>query len=237
MKEEGIKGIKGKEELGNIEECRMGRRVKGIVMVMVVMMGCNSGGVSGEGTGEEGKGRKGDGSVIDLKGVSKKIRDAVEFAGSVKEVETLVKSIDALAKAIGKKIQAAGATAANANQNDSLVVGAYNIISDAKAKLEVLEAKAGKFSGIKEKVASAKSSSKSLLDKWAESHGDLGKGGAEDSAVKKAMDKSDATGGKGKKELEDLNKEIVSLIIDVTNVVEDEIKKLTEKPVKPAFGD
>ncbi|AFI31897.1 variable large family protein [Borrelia crocidurae] len=48
MNVEGIKGIKGKEELGKKEESRKGRRVKGIVLVMVMMMvvmGCNSGGV------------------------------------------------------------------------------------------------------------------------------------------------------------------------------------------------
>ncbi len=49
---------------------------------MMVVMGCNSGGVGKE--VDEGKARKGDGSVIDLKVVSKKIRDAVEFAGESK---------------------------------------------------------------------------------------------------------------------------------------------------------
>ncbi|AHH07717.1 Variable outer membrane protein (plasmid) [Borrelia crocidurae DOU] len=75
------------------------------MMVVVMVMGCNSGGVSGEGTGGEGKGRKGDGSVIDLAKVSKKIQDAVAFAEKVKEVQILVKSIDELSKAIAKKIK------------------------------------------------------------------------------------------------------------------------------------
>ncbi|AHH06975.1 Variable outer membrane protein (plasmid) [Borrelia crocidurae DOU] len=85
-------------------------RVKGIILMVMMVMGCNSGGVSGEGTGGEGKGRKGDGSVIDLKVIGDKIKSAVEFVEKVKEVETLVKSVDELAKAIKKKIQADGLT-------------------------------------------------------------------------------------------------------------------------------
>ncbi|AFI31947.1 hypothetical protein Q7M_1491 (plasmid) [Borrelia crocidurae str. Achema] len=42
MKEEGIKGIKGKEELGKKEGRRKNRVVLGMVMMV---MGCNSGGV------------------------------------------------------------------------------------------------------------------------------------------------------------------------------------------------
>ncbi|WP_331279440.1 Vsp/OspC family lipoprotein [Borrelia duttonii] len=95
--------------------------------MFVGLMGCNSGGVSGEGKGEEGKGRKGDGSVIDLKVVSNKIRYAVEFAESVKEVHTLVKSVDELAKAIGKKVGAVG-LGDIVDHNRSLIAGAYSVI-------------------------------------------------------------------------------------------------------------
>uniref|UniRef100_UPI0002EC81EA hypothetical protein n=1 Tax=Borrelia duttonii TaxID=40834 RepID=UPI0002EC81EA len=49
-----VEGIKGKEELWKEEENRKGRieRVKGIVMMVV--MGCNSGRVKGEGRGLSG---------------------------------------------------------------------------------------------------------------------------------------------------------------------------------------
>ncbi|WP_348649212.1 Vsp/OspC family lipoprotein [Borrelia turicatae] len=42
---------------------------------------------------------------MDLKSVSSKITEAVAFAKDVKEVHTLVKSVDELAKPIGKKIK------------------------------------------------------------------------------------------------------------------------------------
>ncbi|AFI32013.1 hypothetical protein Q7M_1256 (plasmid) [Borrelia crocidurae str. Achema] len=60
MKIEEIKGrreIERGRERGDIK--RMKRIVKGImVMVVMVVMGCNSGGVKGEGTGGEGRGAK-----------------------------------------------------------------------------------------------------------------------------------------------------------------------------------
>ncbi|WP_347343312.1 Vsp/OspC family lipoprotein [Borrelia puertoricensis] len=47
---------------------------------------------------------KSDGTVIDLAKITKNIKDSVAFAKDVKEIHILVKSIDTLANAIGKKI-------------------------------------------------------------------------------------------------------------------------------------
>ncbi|AMR76093.1 hypothetical protein A0V01_05680 (plasmid) [Borrelia hermsii] len=46
---------------------------------------------------------KSDGTVLDLAKISAKIKEASTFAVSVKEVHTLVKSVDNLAKDIEKK--------------------------------------------------------------------------------------------------------------------------------------
>ncbi|AHH07779.1 Variable outer membrane protein, partial (plasmid) [Borrelia crocidurae DOU] len=144
-------------------------------MVMVVM-GCNSGGVSGEGTGEEGKGRKGDGSVIDLKVIGEKIKDAVEFAEKVKEVHTLVKSVDELAKAIGKKIHNDGSLTTESGKNGSLLAGAHSVILAIKTKLEALEQKAiDQFAAMKAQVTTAKTASTDLLNKFKDKNAELGK--------------------------------------------------------------
>ncbi|AFI32066.1 Vsp/OspC family lipoprotein [Borrelia crocidurae] len=133
MKREEKKGRREieRENRGDIMGVRRGNRIiKGImVMVVMVVMGYNSGGGIKE--GEEGKARKGDGSVIDLKVVSKKIRDAVEFIIGIEEVQTLINSVDELAKAIGKKIKNDGtleAESANADKNSQLVAGAFSVI-------------------------------------------------------------------------------------------------------------
>ncbi|WAZ85695.1 Vsp/OspC family lipoprotein [Borrelia miyamotoi] len=74
------------------------------LIINIVMISCGSGGPAPT----DGQAAKADGTVIDLVKVSKKIKDAVSFAEGVKEVHTLVKSVDELAKAIGKKIKSDG---------------------------------------------------------------------------------------------------------------------------------
>ncbi|QBK64105.1 hypothetical protein EZU68_06980, partial (plasmid) [Borrelia miyamotoi] len=71
------------------------------LIINIVMISCGSGGPAPK----EGQAAKADGTVIDLAKVSKKIKDVVEFATSVKVIHTLVKSVYELAKAIGKKIK------------------------------------------------------------------------------------------------------------------------------------
>ncbi|WP_025401662.1 Vsp/OspC family lipoprotein [Borrelia crocidurae] len=196
-----------------------------IMVMMVVMMGCNSGGGIKE--GEEGKARKGDGSVIDLKVVSKKIRDASEFMASVKEIETLVKSIDELVKAIGKKIDANG-LADDANHNGSLIAGAYSVIVAVDTKLGVLETKAAGLSNdLKAKVTAAKVESTAFLTKIKGQNSDLGKDTASDAHVKNAIDKNDGTGGKGKEELVKLNTAVNELLKAANTAVGSAITELT----------
>ncbi|AHH07531.1 Variable outer membrane protein, partial (plasmid) [Borrelia crocidurae DOU] len=153
--------------------------------MMMIVMGCNSGGVSGEGTGEEGKARKGDGSVIDLKVVSKKIKDAVEFAQEVKEVQTLVKSVDELAKAIGKKVEGAGNLGDDGGQNGSLISAAYSIISSVSTKLERLEQQAEVSVELKAKITVVKTASKKFTDTVKGASAELGKKDATDENAKK----------------------------------------------------
>ncbi|WP_025401672.1 Vsp/OspC family lipoprotein [Borrelia crocidurae] len=197
-----------------------------VMMVVVMVMGCNSGGVSGEGTGGEGKGRKGDGSVIDLKVIGEKIKSAVEFAQGVKEVHTLVKSIDELAKAIKKKIQAAGLQDDNGGKNGTLVSGVFSVALDIQTKLVALEEKTSD-NEFKKQVVDVKTKSNAFIDKLKSKHDDLGK---QDSAVsdddaKAAIDRSN-NGDKGSTELSALNVSIDGLLKTVNEALTTVISEL-----------
>ncbi|XXG16317.1 Vsp/OspC family lipoprotein (plasmid) [Borrelia puertoricensis] len=67
-----------------------------LLMIIGMIIGCDTG-VAKSG---QDIATKADGEKIDLAGISTKIKSAIAFAEKVKEVETLVKSIDELAKAI-----------------------------------------------------------------------------------------------------------------------------------------
>ncbi|ETZ17275.1 Variable outer membrane protein [Borrelia duttonii CR2A] len=199
-------------------------RVIIMMVMMMVMMGCNSGGGIKE--GEEGKGRKGDGSVIDLKGVSNKIKDAVEFAQGVKEVHTLVKSIDELAKAIGKKIKNDGGLDTEAGKNGTLVAGVFSVALDVQTKLVALEAKTSD-NELKKQIVDVKTKGNAFIDKMKSKHNDLGK---QDSAVtdndaKAAIDRSNS-GDKGATELSALNVSIDGLLKTVNEVLKTVISEL-----------
>nr|WP_025401575.1 Vsp/OspC family lipoprotein [Borrelia crocidurae] len=208
-------------------------RKKGIILMMMIVMGCNSGGVSGEGTGEEGKGRKGDGSVIDLKVVSKKIKDAVEFAGKVKEVHTLVKSVDELVKAIGKKIKNSDQELdALAGKNGSLMAGVFQIILTVKDGLTKLEADSSSIAEkIKTQITDAKTKSGEFLTKLKDKNAELGQDGVTDEHVKEAIDyQTKKNGDKGAKELGELNTLIDTLLSVANKAVEVSITELVIKP-------
>ncbi|AHH07847.1 Variable outer membrane protein (plasmid) [Borrelia crocidurae DOU] len=230
-----MKEKKGLGEIGRREERREGRERRRILMMMMVVMmvmGCNSGGVSGEGTGEEGKGRKGDGSVIDLKVVSKKIKDAVEFAEKVKEIHTLVKSVDELAKAIGKKIKdSAAELAVQADKNASILAGAFNVVLHVNTKLAQLEKKEGISEELKAKVVSTTTASTAFLNKLKEKNADLGKDGVTDDDAKKAIDRiGTKDGDKGVAELIALNAAIDELLRASNKIVLDAMAELVVKP-------
>ncbi|ACH95231.1 Vsp/OspC family lipoprotein (plasmid) [Borrelia recurrentis] len=188
-------------------------------------MGCNSGGGIKE--GEEEKARKGDGSVIDLKVVGEKIKSAVEFAGKVKEVHTLVKSVDELAKAIGKKVEGAGNLSDDGGQNGSLISAAYSIISSVSTKLDALEQQAEVSTELKAKITIVKTASKKFTDTVKGASADLGKKDASDENAKKALLKSDAVGDKGAKDLVALNTAIDELLKNAEVAVASAIKELT----------
>ncbi|WP_335633050.1 Vsp/OspC family lipoprotein [Borrelia turicatae] len=103
-------------------------------------MSCNNSGTSPK----DGQAAKSDGTLIDLATITKNITDAVAFAKSVKDVHTLVMSIDELAKVIGKKIDANGLATESAH-NGSLIAGAYSVIEAVDTKLASLEKKSWAF--------------------------------------------------------------------------------------------
>ncbi|WP_318250833.1 Vsp/OspC family lipoprotein [Borrelia duttonii] len=173
---------------------------------------------------------------MDLKVVSKKIRDAVEFAGKVKEVHVLVKSVDTLAGSIGKKIKSDGKFDTMAGKNGSLLAGAYNIALDINGKLTVLEGKAGLSATLKAKVTAAKTSGESFSNKLKTEHTDLGKEDASDDNAKAALLVTNATKNKGVTELESLNTAVDELITAAQAAVEAAINELTN-PVNVAATD
>ncbi|WP_331712199.1 Vsp/OspC family lipoprotein [Borrelia miyamotoi] len=182
---------------------------------------------------KEGQAAKADGTVIDLKAVSKKIKDSVEFAASVKEVETLVKSVDELAKAIGKKVEAGGTLGDDGGKNDSLISGAYSVVLFADTKLGQLENKEGISAELKVKVVASKAASKAFIDKVKGENASLGKNDASDDDTKKAIKKDNGDKTKGAKELAELNTAIDELLKAANGAVTAAITELTA-PVKAA---
>ncbi|ATQ15385.1 Vsp/OspC family lipoprotein (plasmid) [Borrelia miyamotoi] len=199
------------------------------LIINIVMISCGSGGPAPK----EGQAAKADGTVIDLSKVSKKIKDAVEFAASVKEVETLVKSVDELAKAIGKKIKNDGGLDAEAGQNGSLIAGVHSVVSAVKIKVGALETTSGISNELKTKVTDVKSKAEAFLNKLKDGHAELGKKDASDDDTKKAIKKDNSDKTKGAEELGKLNTSIDELLTEANGAVTAAITELTE-PVKAA---
>ncbi|WP_434757325.1 Vsp/OspC family lipoprotein (plasmid) [Borrelia puertoricensis] len=198
-----------------------------LLMTLFLLISCNT---SGKNLKED-EVAKSDGTVIDLVKITKHITDTVAFAKDVKEVHSLVKSIDELANAIGKKIQANG-LAADASHNGRLVVGAYNIVLTVDTKLKALGEKPEISDDLKAKVGSAKKQSEAFLAKVKSDHANLGKEDVDDATAKKVMDLNDATKDKGAEELVKLNTAIDNLLKDADAAVTSAIKELTT-PAKP----
>ncbi|AHH13311.1 Variable outer membrane protein (plasmid) [Borrelia hermsii YBT] len=211
----------------------MRKRISAIIMTLfMVFMSCNNGGPELK----SDEVAKSDGTVLDLAKISKKIKDAVEFAASVKEIETLVKSIDELAKTIGQKLtKDTGVLAADANNNNGgLIAGVYGIVTDVGTKLDGLLKVNGISEDIKTKINDSKSKGTAFLNK-VKGDDDLCKKDATDAHAKNAIDKNDNTGGKGKTELIALNTAIDELVTAANDAVESAIKELTA-PAKPAVN-
>ncbi|AHH14469.1 Vsp/OspC family lipoprotein [Borrelia hermsii] len=149
-----------------------------LLMTLFLLMSCNNLGT----TPKDGQAAKSDGTVIDLSKISKNIADAVAFAKGVKDVHTLVKSIDELAKAVGKKIKADGTDVGDdVGKNSSLVAGVRNIILALTPKLGTLEVIDGISDKLKTEIDSVKNKSKAFLDKLKDT--------SSDDDTKKAIDR------------------------------------------------
>ncbi|ATQ15372.2 Vsp/OspC family lipoprotein (plasmid) [Borrelia miyamotoi] len=218
---------------------RKRKKVSAIIMTLfliinIVMMSCGSGGPAPK----EGQAAKADGTVIDLAKVSKKIKYAVEFAASVKEIETLVKSVDELAKAIGKKIKNDNSNfEAEKDHNGALIAGAFQVILTVKGKLTSLEQIFGISDELKTKVGMAKKESEAFLTQVKSKHTDLAKEGVTDAHAKSVIDVADGTKDKGASELVKLNTEIDELLKAAKMTVDAAIAELTNPVKVAATGD
>ncbi|WP_407933144.1 Vsp/OspC family lipoprotein [Borrelia nietonii] len=194
-----------------------------LLMTLFLLMSCNNSGTSPK----DGQAAKSDGTVLDLAKISKKIKDASDFATSVKEVETLVKSIDELAKAIGKKIKSDGGLDTEASKNGSLLAGVHSIISAVKTKLGALEKITSIDESIKKQVADSKSKGILFLGKLKSKKTELGKKDASEDDAKKAIDRNNADKFLGAQELIELNTAIDTLLTFAEAAVTSAMKELT----------
>ncbi|WPM06313.1 Vsp/OspC family lipoprotein (plasmid) [Borreliella sinica] len=202
-----------------------------ILMTLFLFISCNNSGKDGAtSTNPVGGSVKGP----NLTEISKKITDSNAFVLAVKEIETLLSSIDELAtKAIGKKIQQ-NDLAAEANHNGSLLAGAYAISSLITQKLSKLKGS----EGLNKEISEAKKCSEEFAKKLKDGHADLGKEDATDDNAKKAILRTNATKDKGAEELEKLFKSVESLAKAAQEVLTSSVKELTspvvaENPKKP----
>ncbi|WKC84837.1 Vsp/OspC family lipoprotein [Borreliella lusitaniae] len=197
-----------------------------ILMTLFLFISCNN---SGEG---ENSASTADESVKgpNLTEISKKITDSNALVLAVKEVETLVLSIDEIGtKAIGQRIQQDGLDA-DANHNGSLLAGAYVIASLITDKLTGL-----KSEELKDKIDDAKKCSEAFTTKLKQSHAQLGPadGAATDANAKTAILKTDQ-GDRGVKELNKLIKSVEDLAKAAQEVLTNSVQELTSPVVAEA---
>ncbi|UVY98973.1 variable tick protein Vtp (plasmid) [Borrelia hermsii] len=202
-----------------------------ILMTLFLFISCNNGGPELKGN----EVAKSDGTVLDLAKISTKIKNAGAFAASLKEVHALVKSVDELANAIGKKIENADQLGTLADKNSSLLAGTFQVVSTVKGELTKLEGAVGISVELKKKVTAAKDASSAFIEKLKSGNADLGKDGVTDDNAKKAIDRTNKPDGdKGAKELGDLNTAVDGLLTAANGEVEAAIAELTAAPAKPA---
>ncbi|WP_434757366.1 Vsp/OspC family lipoprotein (plasmid) [Borrelia puertoricensis] len=200
-----------------------------LLMTLFLLISCNT---SGKDLKED-EVAKSDGTVIDLVKITKHITDTVAFAKSVKEVHSLVKSIDELAKAIGKKIHNDGTLTddGSTDKNTSLMSGVYSIVLDIDKKSKALSVlDSFKEQILDEKVISFTTATKAFLDKLKSKHAELGvdQGAATKDNAQKAIDRtSQPNGDKGAEELGKLNTAIDALLTAAEAAVTSAINELT----------
>ncbi|WKC81164.1 Vsp/OspC family lipoprotein (plasmid) [Borreliella tanukii] len=202
-----------------------------ILMTLFLFISCNNSGGDSASTKPVDESAKGP----NLTEISKKITDSNAFVLAVKEVETLISSIDELAnKAIGKKIKQDNGLTNEANHNGSLLAGAHAISTLITQKLNGLK----NSEELKEKIEDAKKCSEAFTKKLNDSHADLGKQDATDENAKKAILKTDPAKDKGAKEFGELLESVKSLVKAAQEALANSIKELTspvvaESPKKP----
>ncbi|PRQ90931.1 cell surface protein [Borreliella burgdorferi] len=202
-----------------------------ILMTLFLFISCNNSGKDGNASANSA-----DESVKgpNLTEISKKITESNAVVLAVKEVETLLASIDELAKAIGKKIKNDVSLDNEADNNGSLIAGAYTISTLITQKLSKLNGS----EGLKEKIAEAKKCSEEFTKKLKEKHTDLGKKDATDVHAKEAILKTNGTKDKGAAELEKLFESVEVLSKAAKEMLSNSVKELTspvvaESPKKP----
>nr|AIK19246.1 OspC [Borreliella afzelii] len=195
-----------------------------ILMTLFLFISCNNSGKGGDSASTNPADESAKGP--NLTEISKKITDSNAFVLAVKEVETLVSSINELAtQAIGKKIDQNG-LAAEADKNGSLLAGAYAISTLIKQKLDGLKG----LEGLNKEIAEAKKCSEEFTNKLKSGHADLGKDATDENA-KKAILKTHATKDKGAEELEKLFKSVESLAKAAKESLTNSVKELTNPVV------
>nr|AFA85556.1 outer surface protein C [Borreliella afzelii] len=203
-----------------------------ILMTLFLFISCNNSGKGGDSTSTNPADESAKGP--NLTEISKKITDSNAFVLAVKEVETLVASIDELAtKAIGKKIKNDGTLDNEANHNGSLLAGAYAISTLITQKLSVLNSEE-----LKAEIVKAKKCSEDFTKKLKDKHTELGKQDANDDDAKKAILKTNGDKTLGAAELEKLSESVTSLSKAAKESLTNSVKELTspvvaESPKKP----
>lgn len=201
-----------------------------ILMTLFLFISCNNSGKDGNASANSA-----DESVKgpNLTEISKKITDSNAFVLAVKEVEALISSIDELAKAIGKKVEANG-LGNEADRNTSLLAGAHEISILITQKLTALK----DSGGLKAEIAEAKKCSEAFTKKLKDNHAQFGIQNVQDVEAKKAILKTNATKDKGAEDLEKLFKAVESLSKAAQEALTNSVKELTnpvvaETPKKP----
>ncbi|WNY69084.1 Vsp/OspC family lipoprotein [Borreliella lusitaniae] len=201
-----------------------------ILMTLFLFISCNN---SGESEKNSASTTNASLKMPNLTEISKKITDSNAFALAVKEVETLLLSIDELAtKARGKKIDQNG-LGDMPNHIGSLLAGAYAIAALITEKLSGL-----KSEKLKRKIDEAKKCSEDFTAKLRENEQQF-VDGADDLHVEDAILRTKNPGhNKGALELKKLFESVESLAKEAKKTVTNSIQELTspvvaETPNKP----
>ncbi|WNY67244.1 Vsp/OspC family lipoprotein [Borreliella lusitaniae] len=194
-----------------------------ILMTLFLFISCNN---SGEGEKNSASTTNASVKMPNFREISKKITDSNAFALAVKEVETLILSIDELAtKARGKKIDQNGLSNMP-NHITSLLAGAYAIAVLITEKLSVLKSKE-----LQEKIDEAKRFSEDFTAKLRENHIHF-VDGADDEHTKNAILRTENPGdNKGALELKKLFESVESLAKEANKTVTNSIQELTSSVI------